>query len=278
MNQSFNLDIFYLKYLLFFGLIIISSCESQYDMSKEVSLVLIEDGQLLNDKIINNNIGNKSAVPLKHDNGCFPESYGLNCESNIELFFVTADITDCIGGLTEDCVVSGEMEVTICETSDAEGNLINVEVIFREETLYGHATDCIIDPVAHGGEHLEDCESEAAYNAFIADYMPDLISLYEAVGVLNLDKILFQSNYVKELCVTSCLEILGGQWVMRYEQCGESFACCITKDRWFKDENGNTQNENISRIKIGECSEGFPKCGKGGSPEFSCSPRNCSNS
>lgn len=201
-------------------------------------------------------------------------TYGPNCTRFTHGLELYADITDCSTSVTDECLIFGEMEITIC-VDQATGE---IEVNFVE-TLFGHSVDCIIDHDEHTDDW--DCVSEVAYQEFVSFMMPIILELWGTNNDCANGYNTALSRYSKELCVYPCTERVGQFYISRLVQCGESTACCVKEDQWCVDSEGNVQVTPGNKYTVGECSPGLIPCRSLKESPFpsstwnQCQPRGC---
>lgn len=189
------------------------------------------------------------------DNNCDPPSTE-GCIIFIESYEAYMDISHCVAGVTDECLMIGRMQITICV--DIENG--DVEVNFEELDLR-HTTDCIIDFDEHHNDphHSSSwvCEYDVFYNHFYNVMMEIVLNtLNPTLYSCNSENSKVISRYSRELCVIPCIQEDGLFSTISLEQCGETTACCVQLDNWCQDEEGNIQKTQISKIQIGECGYG----------------------
>ncbi len=187
------------------------------------------------------------------------------------------DITHCVGGVHDECLLGGAMHVTLC--IDEEQNVL---VNFEEEVFWHHM-DCIIDHDEHFDHHHVghwECEHDAFYDYYYDEMMGIVLDILDD-DLTSCDSPTTNviSRYSKESCVTYCLAGEEPYWYVEIVDCGNRMACCALLESWCVNDAGEVIKTFISKDQIGECtpssSEHPCPLSKKGHQFYPCQARTC---
>ncbi|MEZ4947844.1 MAG: hypothetical protein R2879_10820 [Saprospiraceae bacterium] len=195
---------------------------------------------------------------------------GPNCFQFSQTITLELDLTECSTNISGLCDVSGTMEVVICQDNFGQ----NLEVNFSEY-VFSHARDCIT-----GNPHTDDwdCIADKFYSSYVNYMMPLILDWWGEKSNCGNGYNAAISNYFKNMCVFPCSYEEGDFIFYEIIQCGQSTACCVKKQYWCKDQNGEIQITSGGNVQIGLCSEGPIPCNNYIDFPFKnpdCFPRNC---
>lgn len=216
------------------------------------------------------------AVLTSRDYECDPPEHDNCLELNYQLEGLI-DITHCVGGVHDECLLGGAMTITLCIDEQQ-----NVLVNFEEEVFWHHMS-CIIDHDEHFDHHHVghwECEHDAFYEFYYNQMMGVVLDILDddLTSCDNLESNIM-SRYSRETCVTYCLTGEEPYWQVSIVNCGNSTACCVLLENWCVNDEGNVEKTFISKDQIGSCTPGNFEhpcpASKKGEEFYPCAARTC---